>query len=152
MNPKFRRAVDSLHGKFRALAKCPPRERGAALPKKGVYLFCERGKALYIGRSDNIRRRFYDHRRPSSDTNKAGFAMLMVRKQLGLKAAYRSGPNARAGLAKNPTFIAAFRKAKERICKMQFRAVEESDPTRQALLEIYCAVALSARFNDFKNH
>jgi hypothetical protein len=35
---------------------------------------------------------------------------------------------------------------------MEFRAVEECDQTRQALLEIYCAAALSTRYNDFGTH
>ena len=34
---------------------------------------------------------------------------------------------------------------------MEFRYVEETDPTRQALLEIYCAFALGTRYNDFEN-
>jgi hypothetical protein len=32
------------------------------------------------------------------------------------------------------------------------RYVEEAEPNRQALLEIYVAVALDTPFNDFKNH
>jgi hypothetical protein len=35
---------------------------------------------------------------------------------------------------------------------MDLRFVEESDPTRQALLEIYVAVTLKTPFNDFDNH
>ena len=85
--------------------------------------------------------------------NKASFATLLAREKLRLKADYRSGsPNTLANLAKNPKFVAAFQKAKIRIQTMEFRAVEENSPTRQALLEIYCALALSTRYNDFGNH
>lgn len=35
---------------------------------------------------------------------------------------------------------------------MNIRVVEESDPLRQALLEMYVAVALEAPYNDFDNH
>ena len=35
---------------------------------------------------------------------------------------------------------------------MEFRAVEESDPIRQALLEMYCAITLETAYNDFDVH
>ena len=46
----------------------------------------------------------------------------------------------------------AFEKAKERVRKMDFRAVAESDQTTQALLEIYCAITLKTPHNDFGTH
>lgn len=42
--------------------------------------------------------------------------------------------------------------AKSRIARMSIRYVEESDPVAQALLEIYVAVVLKAKYNDFDNH
>ena len=47
---------------------------------------------------------------------------------------------------------AAFDAAKARVRAMEFRYVEEADPIRQAVLEIYCAVALETPYNDFDNH
>ena len=35
---------------------------------------------------------------------------------------------------------------------MDVRFIEEADPVRQALLEMYVAVALETRHNNFKNH
>ena len=52
----------------------------------------------------------------------------------------------------NPVFAAAFAAAKERIRRMEYRYVEEDDQTRQALLEIYCAVVLGTTYNDFGTH
>jgi hypothetical protein len=46
----------------------------------------------------------------------------------------------------------AFRRAKERVQRMEFRAVAESDQTRQALLEVYCAITLKTPHNDFNTH
>ena len=63
---------------------------------------------------------------------------------------YRRG--ARERLADHLTFWDEFRKAKDRIRAMEFRAVEECDQTRQALLEIYCAITLETSFNDFGTH
>ncbi|MFN7263885.1 MAG: hypothetical protein ACK5T5_03010, partial [Phenylobacterium sp.] len=49
-------------------------------------------------------------------------------------------------------FKAAFDAAKAKVRAMEFRYVEETDPIRQSVLEIYCAVALETPFNDFDNH
>lgn len=46
-------------------------------------------------------------------------------------------------------FNAAFIHAKERITGMDVRFVSESDPVRQALLEIYVALVLETPYNDF---
>jgi hypothetical protein len=35
---------------------------------------------------------------------------------------------------------------------MDIRFVEEADPNRQALLEIYVTLCLEARYNDFDTH
>jgi hypothetical protein len=63
---------------------------------------------------------------------------------------YKKG--ARARLLADSMFMEAFEKAKERVRKMEFRAVAETDQTRQALLEIYCAVTLKTPHSDFGNH
>jgi hypothetical protein len=48
--------------------------------------------------------------------------------------------------------MAAFKRAKTRVSAMEFRAVEEPNQNRQALLEIYCAITLETPFNDFGTH
>jgi len=35
---------------------------------------------------------------------------------------------------------------------MEFRWVEEADQTKQALLELYCAISLNTEYNDFDTH
>ena len=55
-------------------------------------------------------------------------------------------------MAVEPDFKAAFDAAKARVREMDFRYVEEPDPVRQCVLEIYCAVALETPYNDFDNH
>jgi hypothetical protein len=83
----------------------------------------------------------------------AAFAFRLAREATGnLTAAYRAGPNSRAGLMQDPAFVAAFDAAKARIRAMNLRFVEEADPVRQALLEIYTAVALRTPYNDFDTH
>jgi hypothetical protein len=149
MHPKFREAVESLHSKYEALVGALPYDRTAKLPLEGVYLFCEHGKPLYVGRSKNIPQRRGEHCNPSSGTNKAALARLIACDELGLERDYGLG---RDKFKKDPRFDEAFRRAKSRVALMEFRAVPENDPARQALLEVYCAVAGEAKFNSFETH
>jgi hypothetical protein len=49
-------------------------------------------------------------------------------------------------------FMKAYEAAKHRIREMDVRYVHEAEATKQALLEIYVAVATAARYNDFDTH
>ena len=51
---------------------------------------------------------------------------------------------------KNPVFVAALKKQKERIAKMPIRYVQVDDPTTQVLLEIYTATVLNTPYNEFE--
>jgi hypothetical protein len=150
MNRKFQQAADSLLPAFQRLIDAAPYAKGQKLPKQGVYLFCQKGEAVYVGRSNNIPQRRGHHTRPSAPTNQAALAVLIARKKLKLKVEYKKG--ARERLHKNQEFMNAFAEAKKLVRTMEFRAVEERDQTRQALLEIYCAITLDARYNDFGTH
>ena len=44
-----------------------------------------------------------------------------------------------------------FQCQKERIRKMQIRVVHIDDPPTQAMFEVYAAVALNTRYNEFEN-
>ena len=55
-------------------------------------------------------------------------------------------------MEKSPAFREAFSKAKARVADMDVRFVEEGDPMRQALLEMYASVALQTPYNSFENH
>ncbi|MCX6096592.1 MAG: GIY-YIG nuclease family protein [Candidatus Bipolaricaulota bacterium] len=119
------------------------------LPLAGIYLFSEDGQTLYVGRTNRLRRRLQDHARNSQ--NQATFAFLLAREETSKKAAYRTR-SSRRDLMKDPDFRSAFDKARERIRGMDVQFVEETDPTRQALLEICAALRAEATYNDFDNH
>jgi hypothetical protein len=74
----------------------------------------------------------------------------MARTETNRKVDYRKG--ARERLLNDQEFVNSFRRAKERVRAMEFRAVEETDQTKQALLEIYCAITLKTPHNDFGVH
>ena len=55
-------------------------------------------------------------------------------------------------LLADPLFKAEYERAKQRIRMMQVRYVDEQDPIKQALLEIYVFVVTGAIHNDFDTH
>ena len=77
--------------------------------------------------------------------------MLAREKTNNLQTTYRT-EGGRAWLMQQPDFSVAFTAAKARIRGMHYRYVEEVDQNRQALLEIYAAVALETKYNDFGTH
>tara|TARA_R110002124_G_C8613358_1_gene485546 strand:- start:92 stop:562 length:471 start_codon:yes stop_codon:yes gene_type:complete len=153
MHPKFSKVIDQLHSKFEELTTGQsfnfttlPRE----MPSAGVYLFSENDKPLYVGRSNRLRERYKSHCRLGSKHNQAAFAYKLAHKALNLgPASYKPGPESRKGRSANAKFIEAFSAAKARVRGMQYRFVAEPDQKRQALLEMYCAIALDTEFNDF---
>ena len=123
------------------------------MPKSGVYLLSETDRHLYVGRSNDIRARIGRHCLPGATHRMAAFAFRLAREATGnLRVSYKKGEGSRAGLMENPTFVSAFTSAKARIREMDLRFVEESDPVRQTLLEVYVAVVLATPYNDFDNH
>lgn len=156
MDRRFKPYVEDLHAKLKALWSMRP-VKPTSLPQgmcqKGVYLLSEGQIPLYVGRSNRLRRRLSDHCGVGAQEGKAAFAFLMARKATGnLKAAYKKGAGSRAALMAEPDFLKAFNDAKIQISQMDVRFVEETDPIKQALLEIYVSVVLQTPYNDFDNH
>jgi hypothetical protein len=157
MEPKFASLVEQLDHKHQALLAAegfnydslPP---SRVIPARGVYLFTENSRHLYVGRTNRIRKRLSGHCRPSGSHFTATFAFRIAREQTGNITATYSTAGSRAQLVQDPAFSAAFIAAKERLRAMEIRFVEESDPVQQALLEIYVATVLETPYNDFDNH
>lgn len=156
MDAKFVAHVDSLRPKLELLLAMPPVKPALLpqeMPKAGVYLLSEGGEHLYVGRSNDIRGRIKRHSKPGATHRMAAFAFRLARQTTGLlRASYKKGDGSRDALMEDPAFASAFMAAKARICNMELRYVEESDPVRQTLLEVYVAVVLEAKHNDFDNH
>lgn len=121
------------------------------LPERGVYLFSEESEHLYAGRSDDLRSRLNTHQRESSTVNQAAFAAEIARRACCIKRDYGRKQPGKA-YWETPRFKQSFSAAKNGTRLMDVRVVEEADPVRQALLEIYVAFTLRTRFNDFSNH
>lgn len=155
MHEHFRQHIDSLQPSFDVLMQCAPFTFGSLpknLPKAGVYLFTDGDTHLYVGRTNGLRKRLQQHCRPGSSHNSAPFAFRLAREARNvLKATYKP-EGSRAQLMQETAFADAFADAKNRLRSMHVRVVEESNPLRQALLEMYVAVVLKAPYNDFDNH
>jgi hypothetical protein len=68
-----------------------------------------------------------------------------------VRATYNTA-GSRINLSAEPEFARAFSEAKAFLRTLDIRFVEETDQTRQALLEIYAAVCLRTPYNEFRTH
>jgi predicted GIY-YIG superfamily endonuclease len=156
MEPAFVRYAESLHPSFERLVAMAPVTTSTLpsdAPSECIYLFSEHGKHLYVGRTRHLRKRMRQHSMPSSQHNQAVFAFRLAREATGRLVAAYSGIGRRAALVSDDSaFAAAFTAAKERVRLMQVRYVEERDPLRQALLELYASIVLATPYNDFNTH
>jgi hypothetical protein len=152
MNKRFQNLVDGLENQYQALLTMPPviaRDVPNNTPVGGVYLFSEDQAHLYAGRTKRkIADRIRNHFSAKPD---CPLAWLLARETTGRMATY-TPEGSRKELLADPTFKAEYEKAKNRIKQMNVRYVQEADPVRQALLEIYVAVATEAKYNDFDTH
>lgn len=155
MNETFRNFIESLEPSYQRLMQMEP-VTVATLPREmptsGIYLFSEGNQHLYVGRTNTIRKRLQNHCRPSSGHNSATFAFRLARQLTGQTNATYTAEGSRSFLQSHPEFGPVFVAQKERVRNMSVRFVSESDPMRQALLEMYVSVSLGTPHNDFDNH
>jgi predicted GIY-YIG superfamily endonuclease len=155
MHEHFKHYVESLHPSFERLMEMSPVKISALpkqLPEKCVYLFSEGEQTQYVGRTRRLRQRLRQHSIPGAQHNQAVFAFRLAREMTGRLTAAYSAKGSRVALAADPQFAEAFTQAKTRVRGMDLRFVEETDPLRQALLEIYVSIVLGTKYNDFDTH
>jgi len=155
MNESFKRYMETLHPSFERLLSMHPVKIAALpkpLPEKCVYLFSEGKNHFYVGRTRRLRNRLRQHSIAGAQHNQAVFAFKLPREATGQMIAAYSAQGSRKALSADPKFDAAFSQAKARVRNMDLRFVEEPDPLRQALLEIYASVVLRTKYNDFETH
>lgn len=155
MDEAFKQYVESLHPAFEKLMAMSPvsvERLPRKVPTDCIYLFSEGENHLYVGRTTRGRQRLQEHSRPSSKNNQAVFAFKLAREETGSTEASYTTNGSRASLEGTPEFTEVFSRAKARVRNMDVRFVEETDPLRQALLEIYIAVVLGTKYNDFETH
>jgi hypothetical protein len=154
---RFLAQVCVLPKLFEQLMEMPPftyhSRPNSLTPTGGIYLFSENDRHLYVGRTNNVKRRLSDHCGAGSGHNAAPFAFILARKATGhTTPSYQKNGLTRKALMLDLMFCGAFEAAKERIALMHIRYVPVSDSVRQALLEVYMATVLQTEHNDFDNH
>jgi len=157
LDPAFSEHLSALHMSFRRLIEMTPVTISTltkSAPLCAIYLFSEAGRPLYVGRTrrQSLRQRLRQHSIDSAQHNQAVFAFKLAREVTSRVHPTYTSSDSRSALAKDPQFATAFMEAKNRIRKMELRYVEETDPLRQTLLEIYAAVVLKTPYNDFDTH
>jgi len=153
MNPQFAALIESLNLKFELLMSMVPVTVDTArkdTPKGGIYLFSSAGSHLYVGRTKrSIRDRLKDHVSTADD---CPFAWHLARDATNNTVASYKSEGPRKHLLSQSIFRKAYESAKQDIRKMEVRYVGEPEPLKQALLEIYVAVATETKHNDFDTH
>ncbi len=84
MDAKFAALIEHLAPKLAQLLAMPALSNGTlprSMPQCGVCLFTERGRHLYVGRSNNLRGRYGRHCRPGATSKQAAFAFLLARER-----------------------------------------------------------------------
>jgi len=133
-------------------SKIYSREDFQLFPDKGIYVFFENGKALYVGRSDRMKERVKQHGRPSSGHNSATFAFILAKEEAGKSPKKIYLEQDRDVLERDPAFKPIYDEMKERVSKMQIRVVEVKDPVDQTFFEVYAALELDTPYNVWENH
>src|SRR5687767_6737422 len=120
MNPIFQEVLDDLEPKFKELINSNPvtySQLPSVMPKRGIYLFSEGDRHLYVGRTNRLRQRLSGHCSPSSTHLSAAFAFRIARLETGqLRASYKK-EGSRAMPMQDATFATSFQQAKQRLSR-----------------------------------
>ena len=152
MNTKFEEIINQLSDLMQQLVDYPLRQRNSLgdIPKKGIYVFYENNKPIYVGRSNRMKDRIQEHGRKSSYHNSATFAFILAK-----EIAHEEGIDIKKNrdvLESDSTFRNIFIKQKERVSRMNVRVIEINDPIIQTIFEVYVSMELNTEYNDFDTH
>lgn len=122
---------------------------------KGIYIFYENNKAIYVGRSNRIKKRLQEHGNAISTHYSASFAFILAKheaKEMNILKHDIGKNKTRAELEKDVQFNPLFINQKKRVADMQFRVIGINDANFQAIFEIYASMKLDTLHNTFDNH
>jgi predicted GIY-YIG superfamily endonuclease len=151
----FGDAVEGLDHSLRTLLACQPitfNTKPRHLPNEVVYLFSNGATPVYVGRSNKFRQRLGNHCRHGSQANQASLAFRLACAEVQhVRQKYRRGYSAADALQNVDGLQAAFSAMKIQLRSMEIRYVSEPEQVKQALLEMYVALALDIP-HDFGTH
>ena len=152
MNAKFEEIINHIPDLMQQLVKSPLRQRNSLgdIPKKGIYVFYENNKPIYVGRTNRMKVRIQEHGRKSSYHNSATFAFILAKEKAN-EQGIDINKN-RNALESDSTFRNIFLEQKERVSGMKVRVIEINDPIIQTIFEVYVSMELNTEYNDFDTH
>jgi len=139
---------DTLPSMLDKLKRCDLHDRLYEFPKNGgIYVFYEKKKPIYVGRTDNLKRRIREHGQPGAHPNTASFAFRLAREIV-------KEDNKISAIEFNNKYASIFTSQKLRVAKMTIKYVEVKDCIVQSILEVYVHIHLKTKkeHNDFCNH
>ncbi len=152
MNTRFQLIVDKMEPLLEQLKGSEIRNRRnlKGIPAKGVYVFYEHGKPIYVGRSNRLRDRILEHSRPSSTQGSATFAFKLTQEELDIPIGHAAKDN-RQQLEQDDVFDQEYSKQKKRVSDMPLRVVDIEDQATQMIFEAYAILALeTTHYNRFE--
>ncbi|WP_026705277.1 GIY-YIG nuclease family protein [Flavobacterium soli] len=118
---------------------------------RGIYVFYEKGKPIYVGRANNIRKRIQWHTRKSSGSESASFAFNLAKIEY-----VKNGKisKKRKELMQIEEFIEIFTKHKLKLINIEFKFIAIQNDILQTMFEPYLALKLGTYpiNNTFENH
>jgi hypothetical protein len=150
LTTQFDNYIEQLPGLLRHLTAAPAllRDDLDGIPARGIYVFYEGDRAIWTGRSDNLKPYLKSQGQLGGDNFTAPIAFGFA-KQAAIGAGYRF-PTARQAI-RDSQFRPHFDREKARVAAMHIRVVEVTNPVLQNLLVIYTALALQT-LNTFETH
>jgi hypothetical protein len=151
MNLKFKEIIDQFPRLMEELTISPfiTKSDLKDLPEHGIYVFYENGIPMYVGRSERLKSRLKEHSQQSSGHTSATFAFNIAKQDAKESGIDINKP--RRDLERNPQFAQKYKDAKDRVSKMQIKAIEIDDPVEQTLFEVYAALELGTN-NEWRTH
>ena len=152
MNKEYQEIISRFPDYMKKLTKDSPvlPNKLDNIPKRGIYVFYENGKPIYVGRSKNLKQRFRQHRQQSSGHNSATFAFMVAK--LDAEKVGVDIKRTRVELQNDSVFSPIFSKTKRRISEMQVQVLQMDDPIEQTLFEVYAALELKTEYNNWETH
>ena len=155
MNEIFEKLVNKMETNLQLLKEQPPiaidKIRIAQVPQRGVYVFFEGNKPIYVGRSNRLKKRLKEHSQRIADHYSATLAFKIAKNGIA-NPQVEGEKQTNAQLMKNSDFRKYFESVKERISRANIRFISVEDQIEQAMFEIYAHLELGTELNDFNTH
>jgi hypothetical protein len=111
----------------------------------GAYILSERGRAVYVGVSENLRRRL--RQETSGKPDQSALAFKLARERVPRKPGELEP--SRKELMGEPKFAAAMNAAVERVKNMEGKWVVIGESSQRNVFSLLATLALNAPHNDF---